>query len=234
VIETARTAITLLQAGAGTLRIELSAKQQSAFVRYCDLLVSANERVNLTGVRDPVGIMTTLFLDSLTIGLAVPSMETRIGRMVDVGSGAGIPGIPLKIVHPTWELLAIESVGKKARFVAEVARDLGLEGVTVLSERAESVARQPRWRDCADLAVARAVAPVGSLIELCGPFVLPGGFLVFPKSGAIEEELRQARGAERAFGLGPPEIVAVPGTLDLPVGLTLIHLSEPTRPLSIS
>src|SRR5947199_5057214 len=106
-----------LAAGASALRITLPALQRQKLVRYCELLLEANQSVNLTAVREPAGVMRTLFLDSLTLVPALPENLPADARVVDVGSGAGIPGLVLKVLHPRWRLALIESVGKKARFL---------------------------------------------------------------------------------------------------------------------
>jgi 16S rRNA (guanine527-N7)-methyltransferase len=164
--------------------------------------------------------MRTLFLDSLTIAPALPSFltsraETPEVRVVDVGAGAGIPGLPLTIVFPWWSLTMIESVAKKARFLESAARGIGLSGVTVLPSRAEEVGRMRNWRDAADLCLARAVAPLASLLELCGPLTRPGGYLAFPKSGDLSSELQGAEAAMQAVRLELTRVVPVDEELGL-------------------
>jgi len=208
----------LLQ-GAHQLGLTIDPPAQERFLAYCNLLLEANAQFNLTAVRDPAGIMRTLFLDSLSI---VPFLPPRIlkpaphpVRLVDVGTGAGIPGLPLHILFPHWQVALIDSTGKKARFVRYVAQQLGLDGVTVLDQRAEEVARSVAWRDRADLCVARAVAPLATLIELCAPLVGLGGTLIFPKSGDLRGEMAQAQAAMRALRVRDPAIHPVSSHLGL-------------------
>ncbi len=208
----------LLQ-GAQQLDLTIDLAAQERFLAYCNLLLEANAQFNLTAVRDPAGIMRTLFLDSLSI---IPFLPARIVkpaphpvRLVDVGTGAGIPGLPLHILFPHWQVALIDSTGKKARFVRYVAQQLGLDGVTVLDQRAEEVGRSATWRDRADLCLARAVAPLATLIELCAPLVRPGGTLIFPKSGDLRGEMAQGQAAMRALRVRDPAIHPVSSHLGL-------------------
>lgn len=212
-------ALPTLLDGAQLLGLTLDQQAQERFVAYCSLLLEANSQFNLTGVREPAGIMRTLFLDSLSI---VPVLPRRLfepatppARLVDVGTGAGIPGLPLHILFPPWEVTLIDSTGKKARFVRHAAQQLGLDGITVLDQRAEETGRSVEWRDRADLCVARAVAPLSTLIELCAPLVRPGGTLLFPKGGDLREEMAQADAAMAALRVGEPAIHSVSARLGL-------------------
>jgi 16S rRNA (guanine527-N7)-methyltransferase len=207
----------ILVRAARQLGVDLPGEAQRRFITYCELLQDANERVNLTGVRAPKGIMSTLFLDSLTI---LPALKTHLRAspetlVVDVGSGAGFPGLPLKIVRPDFRLVLIESVGKKARFLHAVADALDLPGVTVLTERAETAGWRTELRDTAQICLARAVAPLSVLLELCAPFVHTGGLLAFPKSGDIAAEVTGAEVAARKLRVELLECWAVPKNLGL-------------------
>lgn len=213
-------ALAELVTGAEQIGIHLTARQQDQFVRYCTMLARANASFNLTGARSPTDILRTLFLDSLTIGPFLPGWLTAANApthsaVVDVGSGAGVPGIPLKILYPHWTLSLVESIGKKARFLGTAVEELGLEGVSVLPRRAEELGREPRWRDSADLCLARAVAQLPTLLELCAPLVRPGGVLAFPKSGDIEREVSSAAVAARALKTTYSRVAPVPADLGL-------------------
>lgn len=225
-------ALPVLQEGASQLGIVLSKEQCAQFVRYCHLLHTANQAVNLTAIRTEEGIMRTLFLDSLTLAPALPSdLLERPSRAVDVGSGAGIPGLPLRIAFPSWHLTLIDSVAKKTRFLREAVSSLDLKDTDVLTVRAEDAGREHALRDSADLCTARAVAPLGSLIELCAPFVRPGGLLAFPKSGEIEGELEAARPAAAALRVALHEVRPVSRGLGLGDGrVTVIYVKKERTP----
>ncbi|GAC1469371.1 MAG: 16S rRNA (guanine(527)-N(7))-methyltransferase RsmG [Chloroflexota bacterium] len=206
-------ALTRLVEGARQFGLHLDESQQRAFVAYCLALQEVTLHTNVTAIRDADGIMTTLFLDSLSLDASLrrhlPQPLPGAVRLVDVGSGAGIPGLPLKILYPTWQVTLIESIGKKARFIEGVVRLLGLSDVRVEDLRAEDVARAAQERDSYDVAVARAVAPLATLVELCAPFVRPGGVLLFPKSGDLGNEIECAREAARRLRVSHPALDAV-------------------------
>ena len=143
--------------------LKLSARQAAAFQRYELLLMEWNARFNLTAVRDVEGVRTKHFLDSLTCMQAW--RETPPGKLIDVGTGAGFPGIPLKIVLPAMQLTLVESVGKKADFCRLVVRELDLEKVQVVQARAEDLGQQKAHREQYDWAVARAVVGKSSLMS---------------------------------------------------------------------
>ena len=143
--------------------LKLTARQAAAFQRYEQLLMEWNARFNLTAVRDVEGVRTKHFLDSLTCMQAW--RETPPGKLIDVGTGAGFPGIPLKIVLPAMQLTLVESVGKKADFCRLVVQELELDKVQVVQARAEDLGQQVAHRELYDWAVARAVATLPVLAE---------------------------------------------------------------------
>jgi 16S rRNA (guanine527-N7)-methyltransferase len=210
-------------AGATSLGLTLENDALDRFISYCAFLLDRNTTINLTGVRTPEGVMTTLCLDSLTLLAALPTgWRSAPLSVVDIGAGAGIPGIPLKIVCPNWKLTMIESIGKKARFLQDAVEVLALPDVNVLAQRAEEVGMHGEFRDRADLCLARAVAPLPVLIELCAPFVRPGGRLLFPKSGDAEREIGSAVAAERALRVQRIDSLAVAEDLGLGSGRTVV------------
>lgn len=217
-------ALPILLEGARQLRLSLSAEQQSLFVDYCANLQEWSEHTNLTAIRTPEGIMRTLYLDALSL---VPTIED-VGdpatwlRVVDVGAGAGLPSLPLKLVFPGWSLALVESVGKKSRFLSAVVEALGLDGVEVHARRAEELAHERQFRDTFDLALARGVSALPSLLELCGPLVRVGGHLILPKSGDVQAEIERAREAERRLGLRLRGTDSVPAELGLGEGRKIV------------
>ncbi len=196
-----------LPAAAAEAGIRLTGEQQSRLDRYRDLLLDRSQRVNLTAVRDPAEVERRLFLDAL---LMLPVCDALLPaaagsaeppRLVDVGSGAGFPGLVLKIARPDWRVTLIEATGKKVAFLDEAIRDLGLAGVTALHVRAEQAGRDLDHRGQYDLATARGVASLPVLLELCVPLLRRGGHALFPKGLALDEELAAARRATSPLGV---------------------------------
>ena len=190
--------VELLLNGARRLGLDLGEAQVNQFQRYLQELRGWNKRINLTAIADPEDIQTKHFLDSLTVSLAVSKDVLSKGALVDVGSGAGFPGLPLKILWPGLRVTLVESVGKKATFLRHMVSTLGLEGVEVHNRRAESLAHDPSLRESFDVAVSRAVAEMSALAELTLPFCRPGGIAVAQKKSDIDDELKRS---ERAVSL---------------------------------
>jgi 16S rRNA (guanine527-N7)-methyltransferase len=214
--QTCEDALSDLVTGAAEIGIQLVGPQARAFITYCSLLLERNRQVNLTGVRTSEGVMKTLFLDSLTLLLALPPEWRSKGiTLCDVGSGAGIPGLPLKIICGSWQLALIESVGKKATFLKEIVERLALDNIEVVNARAETFAAGAGARDSMDVCCARAVGSLPSLIELCAPLVRRGGVLVFPRSGVLAAEIEAASTAARHLRVRPRPVVAIPASLGL-------------------
>jgi 16S rRNA (guanine527-N7)-methyltransferase len=203
-----------LAQGAAALGVALGAPQLAAFAQYRALLLQWNARFNLTAITDPRAIVTRHFLDSLTVALGVPRARwAGAPRLLDVGSGAGFPGLALAIAFPTWHVTALEATGKKVGFLQHVASALGLERVRVLPERAEALAHDPAERGRYDVVAARAVAALPTLLEYCQPFARVGGLVIAPKKGDLAAELEAGRRAAATLGgrMAPPLPVAVPG-----------------------
>jgi 16S rRNA (guanine527-N7)-methyltransferase len=198
--------------GAAMLGLALDDAQLDQFRRFRDLLLDANTHINLTAITDPAEVMTRHYLDSLTCLLAVePAQRARPLRLLDVGSGAGFPAIPLAIAFPDWRVTSLEATGKKARFQQEAAAALGLENVTVLTGRAEELARQPEHRGRYDLVTARAVAALPTLLEYCCPLAHVGGRVIAPKKGDLADEI--AAGVRAASLLGAKLLVPITVTI---------------------
>lgn len=178
-----------------TWNIELTSTQLDLLDRYAELLVSYNEKVNLTAITTPEGIEDRHFADSLLFA-AQPEVS---GRMVDVGTGAGFPGVVAKIYKPELELALMEPTGKRMDFLKYVCGELGLTGVEFVRERAEEAARK-QWREAFDLASARAVAALPVLCEYCLPLVKVGGHFLAMKGPDADNELELASNALRKLG----------------------------------
>ena len=197
-----------LEDGARRLGLTLEPAQTGLFLRYLDLL--ARERQNLTTLTSPVEIVEKHFLDSLTVALAVEAGP--VGPVLDVGSGAGFPGIPLKILWPGILLVLLEPRVKRALFLENAVHALGLPGVLVVKARAEDYLRDPQAREKFGLVTARAVAPLAVLAEYCLPAVAPGGLWVAQKGPEAARELEEAKDALEFLGGGP----AIVRQLELP------------------
>ena len=176
------------------LGLHLRRSQLSALSLYERELLDWNTRFNLTAIRDPREIRIKHFLDSLTCLMAL--RETPVERLIDVGTGAGFPGIPIKIIYPKMQLTLVESVGKKAEFCRHVANILDLKKVEVVQERAEVLGQNPSYREQFDWAVARAVAILPVLAEYLLPLVHVGGSMLAMKG---ENGPAEAHSSERAL-----------------------------------
>jgi 16S rRNA (guanine527-N7)-methyltransferase len=174
--------------------IDLNTGHLNALKRYHQELDAWNARFNLTAIREPQKVYIKHFLDSLTCLLAMRG--TPMARVIDVGTGAGFPGLPLKIYCPTMQLTLVESIGKKAEFCQHITKTLRLEGVQIIQERVERVGHDPAHREGYDWAVARAVANLPVLMEYLLPLVRVGGRVLAQKG---ESGLAEAQSAERAI-----------------------------------
>jgi 16S rRNA (guanine527-N7)-methyltransferase len=181
------------------LGLDLSYEQISALNLYEQELLDWNERISLTAIRDPEGVRIKHFLDSLTVLLAW-DRPSPPDNLVDIGTGAGFPGLILKLVWPRTKITLVESVHKKANFCQHIVSRLGLEGVTVLSERAEEVGQDPEHRHSYDLALARAVARMPILMEYLLPLVRRDGVAMAMKGDTAPAETQDAGKAIHILG----------------------------------
>lgn len=196
-----------LKSGALKLGLELSEKELRQFQVYYEGLVEWNRRFNLTAVTDYDEVQVRHFLDSLSI---VPALSrTADYYVIDIGTGAGLPGIPLKIVLPQARLVLLDATAKKATFLNHIKDKLGLDGVEVVVGRAEEVAHQPEYREKFDLVLSRAVARLAVLAELTLPFAIPGGVAIAQKKGDITPEVNEAGRAISMLGGRLREVKAV-------------------------
>lgn len=187
--------------------LSLTPTQLDQLARYADLLLDWNQRINLTALRSPEEVWVRHFWDSLTCLRAMRG--TTMARVVDVGTGAGFPGLVLKIACPEMHLTLIESVRKKANFCAQAVRTLGLADVEIRVARAEEAGRLPEYREQFDWAVARAVAPMPVLAEYLLPLVRVGGKMLAQKGWDGAQEARQAEHALTVLGGGLERVIPV-------------------------
>ena len=201
--------VELLAAGARSLlNLELTPHQLAAFQVYADELVRWNQEFNLTGITDPAGIQIKHFLDSLSI-LSVLPPGSGPASVIDVGTGAGFPGLPLKIVRPELALTLVEATGKKVAFCEAMVDRLGLPDVTVLKARAEDLGQDPAHRERYDWVLARAVAELPVLAEYLLPLARLGGHALAQKGEGAPAETQAAAGALRKLGGELEQIVPV-------------------------
>lgn len=196
------------------IHIQLTDNQVKLFQKYEELLLEWNQKINLTAIRDAEGIRKKHFLDSLSCILAMRNMDTA--RVIDVGTGAGFPGLPLKIIFPQMQLTLVESIGKKARFCKLVCDTLELKDVYIRPQRAEDVVRQAGQRESYDWAVARAVANLPVLLEYTLPFVKVGGSVLAQKGVTAHVEAQASTSAIQILGgkLKQIQPVQIPGVTE--------------------
>ena len=202
--------INTLLDGIVDLNIELNQNQQNQFIKYKSLLKEWNEKINITAITDDIEIDIKHFLDSLTP--IVTKLFDGKKRIIDIGTGGGFPGLPLKIFNEELEVTLLDSLNKRIIFLNEVIKELGLSNIEAIHGRAEELGRMENYREEYDICVSRAVASLNTLSEYCMPFVKVGGYFISMKGEDMEEELKESeKGIEILGGkIIKKELVNIP------------------------
>ena len=202
----------LLEQGLSQLNIQFTDKQIEQFMKYYDLLIEKNKVMNLTAITDLNEIMTKHFLDSILISNVLDMFD--YSTLVDVGTGAGFPGIPIKILFPHLKVTLIDSLNKRLKFLDDVISELELDGIETVHGRAEDLGHNDLYREKYDLCVSRAVANLSTLSEYCIPFVKKSGVFASYKASDSEEEINNSKNAIKILGGSISKIceIDLPGT----------------------
>ncbi len=204
---------------AAAMGISMDHLTRERLARYRDLILEWNQRFNLTAIRDPAGVEERLLLDALRL---VPTLDAtradpsadraQVCRLLDIGTGAGLPGMVIAIARPDLAITLLDATGKKVRFLQHVIADLGLAGVRAVHGRAEDLGHDPAERGHYALVTARAVSSLPTLLELAAPFLILRGTALFPKSLEMAEELAAGRRAAPLVGMRITSAEVLPGS----------------------
>lgn len=197
--------------GLKQLNIDLNQEQKDQFLKYYDLLVEWNKVMNLTTITDFDEVIDKHFLDSLSM---VKIYNLSNEKLIDIGTGAGFPGIPIKIAFPNTRIVLLDSLNKRINFLNEVIKELGLNGIETIHGRAEDYGKDKKYREQFHISTSRAVANLSTLTEYCLPFVKTGGCFISYKSGDVTDEVDSARNAIETLGgsIGEIKKFQLPGT----------------------
>ena len=223
--------LTSFEKGLEQLSITLSREQKQQFLTYYEYLVEKNKVMNLTAITEYEEVITKHFLDSLAVVKTSCFKPEKLAgkRLIDIGTGAGFPGIPLKIAFPELEILLLDSLNKRINFLNEVTEMLGLTKINTVHGRAEDYAKQKGYRESFDFCVSRAVANLSTLSEYCIPFVKQGGCFISYKSGSVDQELIQAEKAVKILGGQREEVVRFSlADTDMDRSFVVIRKAKPT------
>jgi len=190
--------LTVLEQGCEQIGISLNEEQKQQFIDFYEYLVEKNKVMNLTGITEFQEVLVKHFLDSLACVKAVDIK--KVTTVMDIGTGAGFPGVPLKIAFPHLEACLLDSLKKRVNFLEETFALLKLQNITAIHGRAEEFAKNKSYRETYDLCVSRAVSNLATLSEYCLPYVKVGGKFISYKSGTVQEEAEQAEKAVRILG----------------------------------
>ena len=210
------------------VNITCSEEQASLLFRYYEILIEKNKVMNLTAITEFEDVVKKHFADSLMLGRYV-NLD-HVTSIIDIGSGAGFPGIPVHIIYPHIHILLVDSLQKRVGFLNEVIKELGLTNIETVHGRSEELARDKAYREQFDLCTARAVAPMSTLSEYCLPFVKKDGYFAAMKSGNIIEECEEASYAVKV--LGGTDTTLIPYSLyDMDRSIVLIRKTKTTPAL---
>ena len=205
------------------ISVELTDKQVSQFIKFYEMLVEWNKVMNLTGITEYDEVVMKHFVDSLSI-VKIDGLD-GVKSIIDVGTGAGFPGIPLKIAFPEIKITLLDSLNKRINFLNAVIKELGLEDIETIHGRAEDFAKKTEYREQYDLCVSRAVANLSTLSEYCLPYVKVGGRFIPYKSGEIDEELNNSKKAVQILG-GKIEDVVKFQLPDTDIGRSFVKIKK--------